>query len=76
MQKGEYDRLMATRPGIGVTARTAQNETVYYFYEDFPGDPGIDRALDQMYRAKDRGTIRSVEFHDNHKLLQLKGDRQ
>lgn len=73
MQKHEYDHMMATRPGIGVTAKTPYNETIYRFYEDFPGCPGMDRALDQMYRAKDRGTILSVEFHDNHQLLKLKG---
>lgn len=71
MLKCEYDRLMASTPGIGVTAVTALQETVYYFFEDFPGSPGIDRALDQMYAAKDRGTILSVEFHDNHKMLEV-----
>jgi hypothetical protein len=71
MQKCEYDRLMATVPGIGVLAKPAINEIVYYFFEDFPGSAGMDRALDQMYAAKDRGTVLSVEFHDNHKMLEV-----
>ncbi len=63
MEKNRFDRMMKTVPGVGVSVINRFNETVYYFYEDFENDPGIDRAMDQMYAALYDGKIKSVAFH-------------
>jgi hypothetical protein len=63
MEKNKFDRMMKTVPGVGVTVKNRFGETVYYFYEDFEDDPGIDRAMSQMYTALYDGKIKSVVFH-------------
>ena len=63
MEKNKFDRMMKTVPGVGVTVKNRFGEKVYYFYEDFEDDPGIDRAMDQMYAALYEGKIKSVAFH-------------
>lgn len=63
MEKSKFERMMKTVPGVGVTVKNRFDETVYYFYEDFENDSGIDRAMDQMYAALYDGKIKSVAFH-------------
>lgn len=69
MNKNQWDRMMRTIPGIGVTGINCHGETFFRFYEDFDNSPGIDRAMDQEYRALNRGTVKSLVFHDNHAQL-------
>lgn len=67
MEQYEFDHLMKTVPGIGVVAKNRYGETMYFFYEDLPHSKGIERAMDQMYNAKDKGAIQSVSFYENSK---------
>ena len=48
--------------GAGVKVTTSEGYEIYYFYEDFGDDKGIDRAARQFQSAIDRGTVRKAEY--------------
>lgn len=48
--------------GVGVKVTTASRNEIYYFYEDFGEDKGINRATRQFQRSIDRGTVRKAEY--------------
>lgn len=48
--------------GVGVKAIMADEKEIYYFYEDFGEDKGVDRAARHFQNAIDRGRVRKVEY--------------
>ena len=48
--------------GVGVKVTTSEGYEIYYFYEDFGEDKGIDRAARQFQNAIDRGTVKKAEY--------------
>lgn len=48
--------------GVGVKVTTFEGYEIYYFYEDFGEDKGIDRAARQFQNAIDRGTVKKAEY--------------
>ena len=48
--------------GVGVKVTTSKGCEIYYFYEDFGEDKGIDRAARQFQNAIDRGTVKKAEY--------------
>lgn len=48
--------------GVGVKVTTSEGYEIYYFYEDFGKDKGVDRAARQFQNAIDRGTVRKAEY--------------
>lgn len=48
--------------GVGVKVTTKNNNTIYYFYEDFEDNKGIDRASKQFANAINNGKIRKAEY--------------
>ena len=48
--------------GVGVKVTTSEGYEIYYFYEDFGEDKGIDRAARQLQNAIDRGTVKKAEY--------------
>lgn len=48
--------------GVGVKVTTCEGLEIYYFYEDFEEDKGVDRAARQFQSAIDRGAVRKAEY--------------
>ena len=48
--------------GVGVKVTTSAGNEIYYFYEDFGENKGIDRAAQQFQSAIDRGAVRKAEY--------------
>lgn len=48
--------------GVGVKVTTSEGYEIYYFYEDFGEDKGIDRAARQFQNSIDRGTVIKAEY--------------
>lgn len=48
--------------GVGVKVTTSTGNEMYYFYEDFGENKGVDRAARQFQNAINRGTVRKAEY--------------
>lgn len=62
MTKIEMMAKIKRYKGIGVEITTATGNMIYYFYEDFEGSTGIDRAMKQIYPKLDNGKFTKVTF--------------
>ena len=62
MTKIEMMAKIKRYKGIGVEITTATGNMIYYFYEDFEGSTGIDRAMNQIYPKLDNGKFTKVTF--------------
>ena len=62
MTKIEMMAKIKRYKGIGVEITTATGNMIYYFYEDFEGSTGIDRAMKQIYPKVDNGKFTKVTF--------------
>lgn len=86
MNKKQLLELLNRRdlPGVGVIAWTGsyqrdkttgllqepENKPIYYFYEDFPNNPGIDRAAAQFHELLEKGKFHAVDYiHKDHKTI-------
>ena len=67
MTEERFNRLLDTTPGIGVECVTVEGHTPRYFYEDFPGDKGITRAMKQLYPLMEKGRIIKLTFIERAK---------
>lgn len=48
--------------GVGVKVTLANNNTIYYFYEDFDGSKGVDRAAKHFSGMINKGKVRKAEY--------------
>ena len=48
--------------GVGVKVTSLNENTVYYFYEDFEDSKGVDRAAECFANQINRGKIRRAEY--------------
>lgn len=48
--------------GVGVKVTYGDNSTIYYFYEDFGDDKGIDRASRHFASMISKGKVRKAEY--------------
>ena len=62
MTKIEMMAKIKRYKGIGVEITTATGNMIYYFYEDFEGSTGIDRAMKQIYPKLENGKFTKVTF--------------
>lgn len=67
MDKKHMEYLMETRNGTGVEIITSDNAAIYYFYEDFENDPGIDRATKQFINGVSSGLFNKVTLFPSKK---------
>ena len=67
MDKKYMEYLMETRNGTGVEIITSDNAAIYYFYEDFEDDPGIDRATKQFINGVSSGMFNKVTLFPSKK---------
>lgn len=67
MDKRHMEYLMETRDGTGVEIITSDNAAIYYFYEDFEDDPGIDRATKQFINGVSSGMFNKVTLFPSKK---------
>lgn len=67
MDKRHMEYLMETRDGTGVEIITSDNAVIYYFYEDFEDDPGIDRATKQFINGVSSGLFNKVTLFPSKK---------
>ena len=49
-------------PGVGCVVTHPDGNKIYYFYEDFENDPGIERAAHTFERLIQRGYVRRVDY--------------
>lgn len=62
MTKEKMQHYLDTVPGVGVETKWSDGITVCHFYEDFFGDPGITRAMRQVYHRMGLGQITEATF--------------
>lgn len=48
--------------GVGVKVTWGDNNIIYYFYEDFEGSKGIDRASKHFANMINKGKVRKAEY--------------
>jgi hypothetical protein len=48
--------------GVGVKVLWRDGCEIYYFYEDFAGDKGVDRAARHFENLINKGKVRKVEY--------------
>ena len=60
--------------GVGVKVTCTDNTEIYYFYEDFGSDKGIDRASRHFQNLIDAGKVRKAEYFykDTERIEYLK----
>jgi len=65
MTREKMQRDLDTIPGAGVKTVWKDGSVAYHFYEDFSGDPGIIRAVEQIYRFMGEGQVVAATFTVN-----------
>lgn len=63
MTKTKMTHMMKTTKGIGVETKLIDGRTVCYFFEDFPNDDGISRALKTFTPEYCMNRIEQVVYH-------------
>lgn len=48
--------------GVGVKVTCTDNTEIYYFYEDFENDKGVDRASKHFANLINKGKVRKAEY--------------
>lgn len=65
MTREKMQRDLDTIPGAGVKTVWKDGSVVYHFYEDYFNDPGIVRAVEQVYRFMEEDMIVNATFTVN-----------
>ena len=62
--QNELNRKDISGVGVKVTFNSSSAETgvIYYFYEDFENDKGIDRATKHFSELINKGKVRKAEY--------------
>ena len=62
--QNKLDRKDISGVGVKVTFDFSSGETgtIYYFYEDFENDKGVDRAARQFSNLINKGKVRKAEY--------------
>ena len=48
--------------GVGVNFSSGETGVIYYFYEDFENDKGVDRAAKNFSDLINKGKVRKAEY--------------